>query len=644
MKSIAEYNARASVLDNPAYLADLDADIAESQSSQAFMALAPDAKNTVGFVSHDWPECEVSEIPPYADNDIYASFSPTGQTNLLKPTNLLPKSAKPRKTSQKQPIPSAGPNDPRPKIEIRPGELDRIVNDMERELSKADGYYNRGNLIASVVHDLITPACIKPLPAPALTRALSRSINFVRYDNRSESLKSIDPAPKYVAALFDAESYPHLPPLRGIARQPHFRDNGSLCMTAGYDTATGLFGAFNPADYSVKEAPSQQDAQHALDQISTLLTGFDFQDDNSRAAALSAILTAAIRPTLATAPMFHAAAHQPSSGKSYLLKIIAGFAGADNPAMLSMPPNDEEFRKLLLATLLEAPPVVAFDNLSADIQPFGSFCTALTEPTIQGRVLGASKNATVSTRSVFLSSGNNVGPVRDMARRVITIRLDPKVENPALREFKDTPAATLAGRRGEFVSHALTIIRAYRVAGSPRASCTGFGGYDDWAALVRQPLLWLGVADPVANVVEQLAADPDREELGRLLTAWRKVFGAAAAHVADAVEKTQPGVYGGSTELFEVCMELAEERGQINRRRLGKWIGRHAGRIVGGLRFEKGTSKSYSQKWQVVEVAAPDESTDSGPVGLSRLVGLSRVVLPVAEKLAEETPADSEEF
>lgn len=619
--------------------AGLDADVAAFQSSPVYRALTPDAKNTVGLVSQDGPECEVSVIPPDAGNDSMASFSSTGKTTLLKPTDLLPKSPKPRKTSPKRQIPSDGPNDPRPKIEIRQGELDRIVNDMERELSRADGYYNRGGLIASVVEDLGTPARIKPLPAPALTRALSRSINFVRFDNRTESLKSIDPAPKYVAALFDAESYPHLPPLRGIARQPHFRADGSLCMTAGYDAATGLFGAFNPADYCVKEAPSRQDAQHALEQIGTLLRGFDFQDAHAHAAALAAILTAAIRPALTTAPMFHAAAHQPSSGKSYLLKIIAGFAGAENPAMLSMPPSDEEFRKLLLATLLEAPPVVVFDNLTGDIQPYGSFCTALTEPTIQGRVLGVSKNATVSTRSVFLSSGNNVGPVRDMARRVITIRLDPKVENPALREFADAPAATLARRRGEFVSHALTIVRAHRVAGSPRASCTGFGGYDDWAALVRHPLLWLGVADPVANVVEQLAADPDREELGRLLTAWRKVFGAGAAHVADAVARTQPGVYGGSTELFEVCMELAEERGQINRRRLGKWIARHAGRIVGGLRFEKGTSKSYSQKWQVVEVAAPEESANS------RLVGLSRFVLPTAEKLAEQLPvADEERF
>jgi hypothetical protein len=545
------------------------------------------------------------------DAEVAAAQSSPAFQNLLHPQKkkLLPppKSPKLRKASPKREIPSDGPPDLRPQIELKAGMLDSIVNNMEAKLSLAGGYYNRGGLITSVVEDAITPACIQPLSAPALARALSRNINFVRFDGRTGSLKSTDPAPKYVNALFDAESYPHLQPLRGIARQPHFRRDGTLCMAAGYDAATGLFGAFNPAEFSVKDAPSQQDAQHALDEISSLLTGFDFQDDNARAAALSAILTAAIRPTLATAPMFHAAAHQISSGKSYLLKIIAGFAGAENPAMLSMPPNDEEFRKLLLATLLESPPVVVFDNLSGDIQPFGSFCTALTEPTIQGRVLGASKNATVSTRSVFLSSGNNVGPVRDMARRVITIRLDPKIENPALRQFTDSPTETLEQRRGEFVSHALTIIRAYAVAGRPRTSCPGFGSYDDWAALVRQPLLWLGIADPVANIVEQLAADPDREELGRLLTAWRNVFGAMAAHVADAVEKTQPGIYGSSTELHDVCMELAEERGQINRRRLGKWIARHAGRIVGGLRFEKSPSKSYSQKWQVVELSPATE-------------------------------------
>lgn len=619
-------------------LAGLDADIAARK--QRLAPVKPEQADAGGHVLQAAHEREVSEVFPAIDRESSASFSTTCKTALPKPTGLLLETSQTRKSDATLQHLIGEPNDPRPKIELVPGELDRIVDDMEQLLSTAGGYYNRGGLIASVVQDAITPPYIKPLRAPGLMRALSRAIDFERFDGRSKSLQPADPPPKYVAALFEAESYPHLSLLRGIARQPHFRADGSLCVTAGYDSASGLYGAFNPAEYCIKEAPTEQDAQHALAQIKALLTGFAFEDANAHAAALSGILTAAIRPTLTTAPMYHAAAYQPSSGKSYLTKIIAGFAGPGNPAMLSMPPKEAEVIKLLLATLLEAPCAVVFDNLTADIEPYGSLCTTLTEPTIQGRLLGFSKNATVSTRTMVLSSGNNVVPVRDMARRVITIRLDPKTENPELRQFTDSPLATLEMRRGEFVGYALTIIRAYRVAQCPRPSCTGFGGYDEWSAQVREPLLWLGVADPVANIAQQLTGDPDREDLGRLLSAWRKVFGARAVHIADAVKQFHPGgssVYGNSAELLEVCMELAQERGQINTQRLGKWIARHEGQIVGGLRFEKSLSKSYSQKWQVVQVAAPEESPDS------RTVGLSRLVLPVAEKLADDTN-DGEEF
>ena len=38
---------------------------------------------------------------------------------------------------------------------------------------------------------------------------------------------------------------------------------------------------------------------------------------------------------------------------------------------------------------------------------------ALTEPAIDGRILGASRTVDVSTRTVILSSGNNVEPVSD---------------------------------------------------------------------------------------------------------------------------------------------------------------------------------------------------------------------------------------
>ena len=39
--------------------------------------------------------------------------------------------------------------------------------------------------------------------------------------------------------------------------------------------------------------------------------------------ALAAILTAAVRPSLPHAPLFHVTAHQPGAGKSYLCELIA---------------------------------------------------------------------------------------------------------------------------------------------------------------------------------------------------------------------------------------------------------------------------------------------------------------------------------
>jgi hypothetical protein len=98
-----------------------------------------------------------------------------------------------------------------------------------------------------------------------------------------------------------------------------------------------------------------------------------------------------------------------------------------------------------------------------------------------------------------------------------------------------------------------------------------------------------------------MAEDPDRETLGRLLAAWRRTFGLAATavrDVVDAVEKNFRG--GGDTELAEVVREIAEERGLVNRRRLGRWIARHQGRIVCDHKFVRDSKSGGSERWRVV--------------------------------------------
>jgi hypothetical protein len=278
--------------------------------------------------------------------------------------------------------------------------------------------------------------------------------------------------------------------------------------------------------------------------------------------------------------------------------------------------DDEECRKLLLAELVRAPAVIEFDNLTGDLVAHKSLCTALTSEFMSGRILGVSKTATVSTRALFLSSGNNVGPVQDMTRRCLTIHLSPQCEVPAARTFtRPDLVREVLRERGRYVSAALTVVRAWIMAGRPKTECKSLASFGDWSDLCRQPLLWLGCADPTASVFAAMAEDPDRETLSRLLTAWHAVFGKTPAMVRDAVRQANAS-FDEHNELREVLRDIADERGEINRRKLGWWIRRHAGRIVDGLRFVRASGNRSAEAWrvEVVESVSPVSSVSVPPV------------------------------
>lgn len=489
-------------------------------------------------------------------------------------------------------------------IRVSAGELDRVVDAAERELAASGRYYQRGNLIVRVLTDPGSQETrIKPLTGNALTRALSECANWERYDGRTGDFVPSDPPARHTSVLFDAEAYNHLPVLQGIARQPYLRADGSLMTEAGFDAASGMFGAFDVREFRVPQAPTKADAQRALAELNGLLSEFAFANATACSAALAAMLTAVVRPTLPVAPMFHALAPQIASGKTYLLSMVAALAGPGTVSAYAFPTKDEECSKLLLSALLEGPAVVMFDNLTSDLIPFKSLCSALTSEQLTDRILGVSKTATVNTRSLMLSSGNNVGPVGDMTRRTVTIALDPQCETPAARQFNGDPLAKVQSCRAHYVSLALTVVLAYLHAGAPAVAVDGkplqpLGSYAQWTRLVRSPLVWLGQPDPAVPVFDRMADDPDRETLGRLLQAWHARFGKSATAVREVVAAVDAIV--PDPELAEVVRDVSEERGVINRRRLGRWLARHQGRLVDGMKLVRASRISGSERWQVV--------------------------------------------
>ena len=482
-------------------------------------------------------------------------------------------------------------------IRMPPGNLSEIVDRCELELALTGLFYNRGGLITCAVPDHVTKEINFVTPSlPGIVRYLSSFVYFERFDSRRREWSCCDPPERYARILYDAQYYAHLPRLRGVTRQPYLRQDGSLVMRSGYDRDTEFFGLFDENKFSIPDSPSRLDAENALREICNLLDEFSFKTDNDRSAALSAILTAVIRPSLCFAPLFHFRAPQISSGKSYLAKLIIAFANNIKPAMVTFPTDSNECRKILLALLLLAPSVICFDNLTCDLIPHESLCSALTEEYLTGRILGFSKTATVGTRTLFLSTGNNVNPVRDMKRRTITVNLDPACEIPASRTFKKEPVEMVRSKREHYISLALTIIRAYIVAGRPQTPVKPLATYTEWSDLCRQPLLWLGHKDPAESIFCTIQQDPDREILRHLLHFWYHCFNNRSTMVRDAIMCS-------NSNLMEVFMEIAGDRGILSNKRLGRWISRHAGQIVDGLKFERDFGlRLGAEAWKVVSL------------------------------------------
>ena len=151
---------------------------------------------------------------------------------------------------------------------------------------------------------------------------------------------------------------------------------------------------------------------------------------------------------------------------------------------------------MLGAILGEGHAIINFDNV-AHVLESPELSATITEDPVSFRKLGETLNLVLRTNVTFTATGNNLAFQGDLTSRVIVCRIDAEKEKPETRTFKfsDLPGHITANRR-QLVAAALTILRAYHVAGSPKQDLPAWGGFDAWTSAIRSPLAWLGQADP----------------------------------------------------------------------------------------------------------------------------------------------------
>ena len=114
--------------------------------------------------------------------------------------------------------------------------------------------------------------------------------------------------------------------------------------------------------------------------------------------------------------------------------------------------------------------------------------------------------------------------------------------------------------------------------------------------------MWLGHPDPATALIEQVRHDPDADALGGLMIEWHKAFMSRPTTVRKAVEKTK---LDDGQNLLDAMREFpVNDRGEIDRNKLGWFLKKNANRIVAGREFQR-TEADGRVAWRVVEVNGP---------------------------------------
>jgi hypothetical protein len=513
----------------------------------------------------------------------------------------------------------AAPHTPHviPTIRIVDGQLPRTIEETERALIAAGLpiFARAGTLVEPVSETMIAAngrrtviARLRPLCPDSLLEPVAEAAIFQRFNRKRNLWVDVDPPLQLVRMLMARERRWTIPRVGGLITTPTLRADGSLLVTPGYDQRSELYLLPGLQLPPIPEHPTEEEARAALELLSDLFTEFSFKDTQlDRSVALSGLLTAVVRGALSAAPILLVHADTPGTGKSYLVDLIAMIATGRLCPVITTSKSDEETEKRIGSMLLSGTSIVSLDNCTHDLG--GELLCHLTErPVIKIRILGRSEMPECECRTAVFATGNNITFKRDMVRRGLVCNLEARMERPELREFQSDALERAAANRGTYVAAALTVMLGYLAAGTPSQGCSVLGSYLEWSRIVRSPLIWLGEMDPVKSMDLIREEDPELSSIREFFELWLAYdLGLDTPYTTSRIIEIANA--SGAANDFnppafqEMLLRVAGDKGKISAVRLGWWLRRISGRVVGDYRLVKGHLNTARAQFQLERLA-----------------------------------------
>ena len=421
-----------------------------------------------------------------------------------------------------------------------------------------------------------------------------------------------------------------LPPLAGIARAPILRQDGTICTTPGYDAQSRLMYCPDPdlKLVPIPEYPCGEEVQACVDILLDVISDFPFADEPSRANALAILFTLLMRPVITGhVPLAIIDAPMQGTGKTLLVTSLATIA-VGNISSESIPSrdNDDEWRKKITSILLAASPFVLLDNIPDNTTiDSPSLAAALTSDEWSDRLLGRNNAIRLPSRVVWAATGNNLRVAGDIPRRSYSIRLDANAERPWERTgFKIKGLERhVHERRGELLSAALTIVRAWYTNGKPTADVPTLGSFEEWAETIGSVLAFAGIDGFLGNLEQtQVVQDEATQQWTAFFEAWWDEFEddeITAEHLCRLIlprkDLLEQSFDSNIAESLPEPLLINKDRGEGSlKRSIGRHLSRLTGRIFDGrkLRDAGKDSHKHVRKWRLEPLNTDDAATSEG--------------------------------
>lgn len=510
--------------------------------------------------------------------------------------------------------------DDRPVIVIGTDEH-RVNDEAVAALAAEPDLYQRGRALVQVLRTDSEPdptaavrrpadaLSLRELPVALLRERLTKCARWVRCVQREEGEdhRPASPPAWSVNAVHARGEWPGVRHLDAVVDHPVILGDGTVVANNGYDPRARLLVCVPPdLHLTVPARPTRADAVAAVAVLTDLVGDFPFETEAHRAAWVAALLTPLAQFSYdGGAPLFLFDANTRAAGKTLLADSVPLVLTGRRFAVMSYTNDREELRKKITSLAMEGERLVLLDNLAG---AFGNdvLDMALTADRWKDRVLGGNRTYDGPLNVCWYATGNNTQIGADTARRVQHCRLETPHERPELRADLKRPdlRGYIRANRAALLSAALTILRAWHVAGRPKHGLPAWGSFEGWSGVVREAAVFAGLPDP-GETREALQASADREAqaMGVILDGLQQMDphqrGVTTGAVIERVKDTM-----GAPEWVENLRAGVEDLcGKLDGRLLG-WKFRHfQRRNIGGRMLQKaGTDRTNANRWVVVTV------------------------------------------